>query len=122
MHKCTLCYDRLKDGLEPACAKACPTDSIQFGLIDDLMDRARDRVNRLHEQGVDGAYIYGDRAVGGTGGMEGLNAFFILTAPPEVYNLPDQPELPQKKTFPASVTSLLAALALGAAAVVSLGR
>ena len=121
-HKCTLCYDRLKDGLEPACAKACPTDSIQFGLIDDLMDRARDRVDRLHEQGVDGAYIYGDRAVGGTGGMEGLNAFFILTAPPEVYNLPDQPELPQKKTFPASVTSLLAALALGAAAVVSLRR
>ena len=29
--KCTLCYDRLKDELEPACAKACPTDSIQFG-------------------------------------------------------------------------------------------
>ena len=29
--KCTLCYDRLGDGLEPACAKACPTDSIQFG-------------------------------------------------------------------------------------------
>src|ERR671933_1904187 len=29
--KCTLCYDRLKDEHEPACAKACPTDSIQFG-------------------------------------------------------------------------------------------
>ncbi|HEU4792024.1 MAG TPA: 4Fe-4S dicluster domain-containing protein [Nitrolancea sp.] len=122
VHKCTLCFDRLQDGLEPACAKACPTDSIQFGLIDDLMERARDRVDGLHDQGVEGAYIYGDRAVGGTGGMEGLNAFFILTAPPEVYNLPDQPELPQKKTFPASVTSVVAALALGVAAVFSLRR
>ncbi len=122
VHKCTLCFDRLQDALEPACAKACPTDSIQFGLIDDLMERARGRVDVLQDQGVEGAYIYGDRAVGGTGGMEGLNAFFILTAPPEVYNLPDQPELPQKKTFPASVTSVIAALAFGAAAVFSLRR
>jgi formate dehydrogenase iron-sulfur subunit len=121
-HKCTLCYDRLKDGLEPACAKACPTDSIQFGLIDDLMERAQGRVAELHDRGVQDAYIYGDRAVGGTGGIEGLNAFFILTAPPEVYNLPDQPELPQRKTFPASLASIGAALALGAAAIVSLRR
>ena len=34
--KCTLCYDRLKDGMEPACAKACPTESIQFGALDEL--------------------------------------------------------------------------------------
>ncbi|HEX2184369.1 MAG TPA: 4Fe-4S dicluster domain-containing protein, partial [Chloroflexota bacterium] len=43
-HKCTLCYDRLSDGLEPACAKSCPTDSIQFGLVEALMEHARDRV------------------------------------------------------------------------------
>ena len=36
--KCTLCYDRLEDGLEPACAKSCPTDSIQFGPYDELLD------------------------------------------------------------------------------------
>src|SRR5204862_5153770 len=34
--KCTLCYDRLQGDLEPACAKACPTDSIQFGELDEL--------------------------------------------------------------------------------------
>ncbi len=34
--KCTLCYDRLQSGLEPACSKACPTDSIQFGTISEL--------------------------------------------------------------------------------------
>ena len=51
-HKCTLCYDRLKGGLEPACAKACPTDSIQFGELSDLHARAHRRVAALHEQGV----------------------------------------------------------------------
>ena len=39
--KCTLCYDRLKGGHEPACAKACPTHSIQFGELDELRERAR---------------------------------------------------------------------------------
>src|SRR5215216_1348142 len=78
-HKCTLCYDRLKDDLEPACAKACPTDSIQFGPVDELMQRARGRVTTLQERGVASAYVYGDRAVGGTGGIDGLNAFFVLT-------------------------------------------
>ena len=51
--KCTLCYDRLKDGLEPACAKACPTDSIQFGALDELRERARRTASSaLHERGV----------------------------------------------------------------------
>jgi formate dehydrogenase iron-sulfur subunit len=119
-HKCTLCYDRLKDSLEPACAKACPTDSIQFGPVDRLLERARERVAELHERGVPNAYLYGDRAVGGTGGIDGLNAFFVLTAPPEVYNLPRRPELPQRKTLPAFLATAGAALALGIAAVVAL--
>ena len=119
-HKCTLCYDRIKDGLEPACAKACPTDSIQFGPIEQLMERARGRVADLQAHGVESAYVYGDRAVGGTGGIDGLNAFFVLTAPAEVYNLPSRPELPQERTFPASWTTIGAALALGVAAIFSL--
>jgi len=117
-HKCTLCYDRLKDGLEPACAKACPTDAIQFGPVHVLMDRAKARVAELEAQGVE-ARIYGDEALGGTGGIGGLNAFFILTAPPEVYNLPAKPELPQRRVLPAFLTSALAALALGLAALLS---
>ncbi len=119
-HKCTLCYDRLVDGLEPACSKACPTDSIQFGRIDALMGRAKGRVVSLRERGVDGAYIYGDRAVGGTGGIEGLNAFFVLTAPPEVYNLPARPELPQRKTIPSYLTTIGTVVAFGVAAFFSL--
>jgi len=118
--KCTLCYDRLEDGLEPACAKACPTDSIQFGPIDELRQRARGRVATLQERGVASAYVYGDRTVGGTGGIDGLNAFFVLTAPPEVYNLPRAPELPQRKTLPAFLATAGAAVALGVAAYLSL--
>ena len=57
--KCTLCYDRLEDGLEPACAKACPTDSIQFGPYDELVELAKGRVAALHEQGLESAYLYG---------------------------------------------------------------
>jgi formate dehydrogenase iron-sulfur subunit len=119
-HKCTLCYDRSKDGLEPACAKSCPTDSIQFGPVEALLERARQRVADLHARGVASAYIYGDRAIGGTGGMDGLNAFFILTDEPEVYNLPAYPVLPQDKTGPAFLSTLGAAVAFGIAAVVAL--
>jgi formate dehydrogenase iron-sulfur subunit len=121
-HKCTLCYDRLGDGLEPACAKACPTDSIQFGSVEALVARARERVRDLRERGVPGAHLYGDREVGGTGGLDGLNAMFVLTAPPEVYNLPARPELPQRKVLPAFLATAGAALALGLASVLSLRR
>ena len=60
------------------------------------------------------------RAEGGTGGIDGLNAFFILTAPPEVYNLPSHPELPQRKVLPAFLATAGMAVALGAAAVLAL--
>ncbi len=86
--KCTLCYDRLGAGQEPACAKACPTDSIQFGPLDELRERAHQRVQKLHEQGIDEARLYGadpDDGVGGDG------AFFLLLDDPEVYGLPPDP-------------------------------
>jgi formate dehydrogenase iron-sulfur subunit len=91
--KCTLCYDRLHGGLEPACAKACPTDSIQFGELDVLRERAAERVATLQEQGVTGARLYGndpDDGVGGTG------AFFLLLDEPQVYGLPPDPVVPTR--------------------------
>jgi formate dehydrogenase iron-sulfur subunit len=86
--KCTLCYDRLKDGQTPACAQACPTESIQFGDLDELRERADHRLAELHERGVDVARLYGadpDDGVGGDG------AFFLLLDEPEVYGLPPDP-------------------------------
>jgi formate dehydrogenase iron-sulfur subunit len=83
--KCTLCYDRLQGGLEPACAKACPTDSIQFGPVEELRQRASMRLDDLHAQGVTEASLYGhDESVYG-----GLNAFFLLMDKPEAYRLPN---------------------------------
>lgn len=114
-HKCTLCYDRLKDGLEPACAKACPTDSIQFGPVDELLERARDRVTELRERGIP-AYLYGS---GGpledgcdTSALGGLNAFFLLVDDPEVYNLPAAPRRPSTNTGLGLLGGALGALAL----------
>lgn len=94
--KCTFCYDRLKADLEPACAKACPTDSIQFGDLDTLRTNARGRVEKLHEQGLKDAYLYGASAEDQPG-TEGLNAFFLLVDKPEAYNLPPDPVVPTKK-------------------------
>jgi formate dehydrogenase iron-sulfur subunit len=91
-HKCTLCYDRQRDGMAPACAKACPTESIQFGPIEELRERARSRVRQLHDRGQTGAYLYGDEA---TENYPALHAFFLLLDRPELYGLPDNPCFPQ---------------------------
>ncbi|HWD94869.1 MAG TPA: 4Fe-4S dicluster domain-containing protein [Acidimicrobiales bacterium] len=86
--KCTLCYDRLGEGMEPACAKACPTQSIQFGDLDLLRERATERVADLQRAGVDGARLYGHDPNDGIGGA---GAFFLLLDEPEVYGLPPDP-------------------------------
>jgi formate dehydrogenase iron-sulfur subunit len=86
--KCTLCYDRLGEGMEPACAKACPTNSIQFGELDELRERAGARVEALHEAGVAEARLYGEDPGDGVGGA---GAFFLLLDEPEVYGLPPDP-------------------------------
>ena len=90
-HKCTLCYDRQKDGLTPACAKACPTASIQFGPVDKLREHARERVQTLNDQGNDRAYLYGADPLEGYGT---LNSFFLLEDHPNRYNLPERPPQP----------------------------
>jgi formate dehydrogenase iron-sulfur subunit len=86
--KCTLCYDRLKEDLEPACAKACPTDSIQFGPLDELRERAERRLGTVQDAGVEGARLYGASTEDGVGGF---GAFFLLLDKPEVYGLPPDP-------------------------------
>jgi formate dehydrogenase iron-sulfur subunit len=118
--KCTLCYDRLSGGLEPACAKACPTESIQFGPVDELRERARQRVGDLQDAGVAGARLYLDDPDDGIGGG---GAFFLLLDEPEVYGLPPDPvvttrDLPRMWRH---VATAGAALAVGALAA-GLGR
>jgi formate dehydrogenase iron-sulfur subunit len=98
--KCTLCYDRLTDGQRPACAAACPTESIQYGDVEELRERANERVAVLHERGVMDARLYGNDPEDGVGGT---GAMFLLLDEPEVYGLPPDPvvttrDLPQMFT------------------------
>jgi formate dehydrogenase iron-sulfur subunit len=112
--KCTLCYDRLGAGMTPACAQACPTQSIQFGDVDELRERAAARLSALHEAGVGEAQLYGadpDDGIGGAGAM------FLLLDEPEVYGLPPDPVVTTRDLPTMWRKAALAALTLGAAAV-----
>jgi formate dehydrogenase iron-sulfur subunit len=118
--KCTLCYDRLQDGLEPACAKACPTDSIQFGPYAELVDVAQRRVATLQDRGLDGAYLYGAGDAPGAQLAGGLGAFFLLTEPPERYGLPAEADSPiQENVVPATLAAVSAGLAAAAGVAVA---
>jgi formate dehydrogenase iron-sulfur subunit len=116
MHKCTLCYDRLTEGMEPACAHACPTKSIQFGPLDELVERARERVETLHADGVTDARLYGADSDDGVGGF---GAFFLLLDEPEVYGLPPDPVVPTKNLKEIWTAAFAAGAVLVAGALVA---
>ena len=119
-HKCTLCYDRLQGGLEPACAKACPTQSIKFGPLAELQQAADVRLAALHTQGVAQAQLYGrDDTVYG-----GLNAFFLLMDKPETYGLPnaDNAKLPSRNDAGGYVGALVTAVLAVIGGLVALRR
>nr|WP_112698991.1 4Fe-4S dicluster domain-containing protein [Micromonospora noduli] len=112
--KCTLCYDRLGAGMTPACAQACPTESIQYGPLDELRERAAARVATLHERGVPEARLYGHDPNDGVGGD---GAFFLLLDEPEVYGLPPDPVVTTRDLPKMWKRAGLAALAMAAATV-----
>ena len=109
--KCTLCYDRTRAGLQPACATACPTESIQYGPLDELRQRAAERAEVLRRQGERGVQLYGERADDGIGGA---GAFFLLLDDPEVYGLPPDPvvttrDLPKMWAYAAGAAAAVVA-------------
>jgi formate dehydrogenase iron-sulfur subunit len=114
VNKCTLCDDRIQNGLETACAKACPTDSILYGEVDELRTRARQRVATLKDLGHAKAQIYGDTDV-----LGGLNVFYLLLDDPEVYGQPVNPQLPQRNLVTHSLWSVGSAIFVGLAALVA---
>jgi formate dehydrogenase iron-sulfur subunit len=119
--KCTLCYDRTKEGLEPACAKACPTSSIQFGPLDELRATADARLAKLEAEGWNGARLYGRDENDGVGGF---GAFFLLLDEPEVYGLPPDPVATTRDlgSIWGAAAVAAGALALGVAAVFGSSR
>ena len=117
--KCTLCYDRLKSDLTPACAQACPTQSIQFGPLDELRERAAGRLGVLREAGVAEARLYGADEGDGVGGF---GAFFLLLDEPEVYGLPPDPVVTTRDLSRMWRAAAGAALALAGAVVAACAR
>jgi formate dehydrogenase iron-sulfur subunit len=118
--KCTLCYDRLQSGLQPACSAACPTASIRFGTIEELHEIANARVEQLNTRARDAgrpedAYLYGadDSLLGG------LNSFYLLVDRPEVYHLPASAKLPSRDLPASSALGIGGAIGLAALGAVS---
>jgi formate dehydrogenase iron-sulfur subunit len=114
--KSTMSNDRLTDGLMPACATACPTQSIQFGDLDELQERADARLATLQAQGVETARLYGRDENDGVGGA---GAFFLLLDEPEVYGLPPDPvvttrDLPSMWKSAAAGAAMIVGVALSA--------
>jgi formate dehydrogenase iron-sulfur subunit len=108
--KCTFCYDRQKAGLIPACAKACPTQSIQFGDLEELRQRGKHRVQELQDRGYVDAQIYDPQETS----VGGINAFFVILGEPETYNLPPSPEVPTVYLKSAWTSALVSAALLAA--------
>jgi formate dehydrogenase beta subunit len=92
MFKCTLCVDRVSEGLEPACIKSCPTGCLHFGTKEDMKDLAETRATQLRDNfGFEKAGVYDPPGVGGTG------VIYVLhdATNPEAYGgLPKDPHIP----------------------------
>lgn len=114
--KCTLCYDRIGAGGTPACAQACPTESIQYGPLDELRERAQARVEQLHERGETDARLYGHDPQDGVGGT---GAFFLLLDEPEVYGLPPDPVVTTRDLVSMWKRAAVAGMAMVGAVVVA---
>jgi formate dehydrogenase iron-sulfur subunit len=92
----------------PACATACPTQSIQFGPYDELQERAKNRVVELQERGYTDAKLYDPQETS----VGGIHAFFVILGEPENYNLPPAPEVPTAYLKSAWTSALVSAVIL----------
>jgi formate dehydrogenase iron-sulfur subunit len=118
--KCTLCYDRIGEGMTPACAQACPTESIQYGEVDELRERAAARLRAVQDAGEPGARLYGHDPADGIGGA---GAMFLLLDEPEIYGLPPDPVVTTRDLPAMWKRAAVAAASLAAGAVACfLGR
>ncbi len=113
VHKCTLCNDRIHNGLGTACAKACPTGSISFGEVEELKKNADARLAQLKGLGFTKANIYGYTEAGG------LNVFYLFMDSPPVYGQPIDPVVPQRRLFRSAAITVFTAVAVAAAALIS---
>ncbi len=111
VYKCTLCSDRVAVGLEPACAKTCPTGAIVFGTKEDMLVHAEERITDLKSRGFDKAGLYNPQGVGGT------HVMYVLQHAdnPEIYSgLPKDPSISAMVSLWKDGAKPLASLLFGA--------
>lgn len=106
--KCTFCYDRQKVGLTPACATACPTQSIQFGPLDEMQKRGKKRIEELRARGYPDAQLYNPQNTS----VGGIHAEFVILGESENYNLPPKPEIPTIHLKSAWLSALISSAVL----------
>ena len=63
--KCTMCWDRLENGMLPACVKTCQPGALHFGPRDEMIQLGKERVEFLKSRGYDKAELYGENECGG---------------------------------------------------------
>jgi len=86
-HKCTMCTDRIEEGLQPACITTCHTGAMEFGDKDAMIKKAEQRVKEIKDR-YPNAMVYNPQGVGGT------QAVYVLAERPSVYGLPENPKVP----------------------------
>lgn len=85
--KCTLCTDRLEEGLKPACVTACHADALVYGEKEQILAEAEKRLEVVKER-FPNANIYNPQGISGTATV------YLLADKPSVYGLPENPKLP----------------------------
>jgi formate dehydrogenase iron-sulfur subunit len=96
--KCHLCYDRIANGLQPACTKTCPTGALKYGDRDGLIASA---------QKVGYERLYGQKDLGG------LGALYAFKDAPTLYGYNEKPGIPESVVFWHRVLKPLAYIGLG---------
>jgi formate dehydrogenase iron-sulfur subunit len=110
MNKCTFCKDRVANGEKTACADACTTGAITFGKREELLEEGKERAASLKLSNTKASF-YGENEAGG------LHVMYVIDDKPEVYGLPDVPDVPASS----AVRTVLGWLGVGLTAVAVLG-
>ena len=100
VYKCTLCSDRVGEGLEPACIKACPTGCLHFGTKEDMLALANTRVAQLKSKEAQGDFVHPNAGVYDPASVGGTHVVYVLhdASQPELYGLPANPVIPPSYT------------------------
>ncbi|MPZ91645.1 MAG: formate dehydrogenase subunit beta [Actinobacteria bacterium] len=97
VYKCTMCVDRISNGMEPACVKSCPTGSIRFGTKEDMLLYGEEKVGKLKARGFDDALLYDPE------GVKGVHMMYVVPRGEmlDEYGLPEEPTVKGASFFPA---------------------